>query len=193
MRLIGVWAAAVVLCLALVLVPSRYGVVDAIQLDIHIKLDDATNDLVMKLGREITRLAPHNQVDFDTLAEPHVTLYLADFPFAHILDLIETVKQAAPLFHRCPVTLNNTVVSGISLFIFYLLYLVLSLLFIRAISFIYLLFICACARCRYLHVVECRRDAVLAEPLRYCRHGTYDLVRPWPLIALTTKNQTTRI
>lgn len=112
MRLIGVWAAAVVLCLALVLVPSRYGVVDAIQLDIHIKLDDATNDLVMKLGREITRLAPHNQVDFDTLAEPHVTLYLADFPFAHILDLIETVKQAAPLFHRCPVTLNNTVVSG---------------------------------------------------------------------------------
>lgn len=162
MRLIGVWAAAVVLCLALVLVPSRYGVVDAIQLDIHIKLDDATNDLVMKLGREITRLAPHNQVDFDTLAEPHVTLYLADFPFAHILDLIETVKQAAPLFHRCPVTLNNTVVSGISLFIFYLLYLVLLLFN----------YICACARCRYLHVVECRRDAVLAEPLRYCRHGT---------------------
>ncbi len=119
MRLIGVWAAAVVLCLvALVLVPSRYGAVDAIQLDIHIKLDDATNDLVMKLGREITRLAPHNQVDFDTHAEPHVTLYLADFPFAHILDLIETVKQAAPLFHRCPVTLNNTVVSGTILIYF---------------------------------------------------------------------------
>jgi hypothetical protein len=149
MRLIGVWAAAVVLCLGLVLVPSRYGVVDAIQLDIHIKLDDATNDLVMKLGREITRLAPHNQVDFDTLAEPHVTLYLADFPFAHILDLIETVKQAAPLFHRCPVTLNNTVVSGISLFIFYLLYLLLSRVINnnnKANNFFYLFVIYLCVR-----------------------------------------------
>jgi hypothetical protein len=86
--------------------------VQGVQLDIHLKLDAATNDLVMKLGREITKRAPHNQVDFFKSAEPHVTLYLADFPTSHVPDLIQTVKEATSLFHRCPVTLNETVVSG---------------------------------------------------------------------------------
>jgi hypothetical protein len=98
--------------LLLVAVFVAPGPAGAVQLDIHLKLDYTTNDLVVKLGREITRLAPHNQVDFDTLAEPHVTLYLADYPTANLYDLITTLKEAARLFHRCPVTLNNTVVSG---------------------------------------------------------------------------------
>jgi hypothetical protein len=70
--------------LLLVAVFVAPGPAGAVQLDIHLKLDYTTNDLVVKLGREITRLAPHNQVDFDTLAEPHVTLYLADVVHAQL-------------------------------------------------------------------------------------------------------------
>jgi hypothetical protein len=109
-------ATAAFLVIFLVSVLGAHG----IQLDIHLKLDAATNDLVMKLGSEITKRAPHNQVDFYKSAEPHVTLYLADFPTSHIHDLIQTVKEATSLFHRCPVTLNETVVSGSFVPILYL-------------------------------------------------------------------------
>jgi len=94
----------VVLCVVIVC--------NARPLDIHVKLPDRVRDLVVNISEDIHVLAPHDSIDFQHDAQPHITLYLTDFLDSNINALIETVRKLLPSLCSCLITMSQPVVSG---------------------------------------------------------------------------------
>lgn len=83
------------------------------QYDVHIKLSAEAEATAIDLNTRISQLCPHNEVDLNVSAQPHVTLYLTEYLAAAVPGaLTGNASALAPLLVRCNVTMGALVVQG---------------------------------------------------------------------------------
>mmetsp|Transcript_15227 Transcript_15227/g.52900 ORF Transcript_15227/g.52900 Transcript_15227/m.52900 type:complete len:252 (-) Transcript_15227:34-789(-) len=83
------------------------------QYDVHLKLSASAEAAAQELNSRVTELCPHNGVDLNVSAQPHITLYLTEFtPAAVPTALTGNVSAMAPVLVRCNVTMGELFVQG---------------------------------------------------------------------------------
>jgi hypothetical protein len=83
-------------------------------LDVHIKLDEGVREYVEgELARQIRTLCPHTDIDFNSSAVPHATLYLTSFVRARLDAVVRALDALMPtLPARCAYAMDAPQLSG---------------------------------------------------------------------------------
>ncbi|KAL6075947.1 RWD domain-containing protein [Balamuthia mandrillaris] len=120
------WALALLLCAGLLAGASQHAEEpssaaaakpkNGTHMNIHLRVDQRTEDLVMNISNALLWLAPHDQIYF-TVVRPHVSLYLTEFQTDKIPHAIKAVQKLLFIdykqdFCNLLVTLSGTTVSG---------------------------------------------------------------------------------
>ena len=88
--------------LLIVAVPTGAFVANT-SVDIHLKLDLATQNVVIGFNEQIRKSCPGEDIELGTKDQPHITLYLTAFQNEAIDELTATVGRVVGSFSRCKV------------------------------------------------------------------------------------------